>query len=541
MIKVYSGHWAAGGLGISCLLSAVLGLLSCGGGSTADAALCEATQYGVSSSLPDNTAALQAALASCAGRAMHVSSGIYIFAPALAYSDANGFGQGIAIPDGTSIVGDGPGKTTFRINGPGNYVSFLWIQDVSNVSIRDLTLEGNNARDPPPPAGAPACYYDYGHAITIQSTNRPVADISIASTELISFTGTSWISILAAEGGPGVGVAGGPVTIDGNYFKSVPGNAVEPEQIVCSASAVAIEGLGSDEVATASNVTVSGNVVDADYIKSGVAVWSGASQITIANNAIRNAGKGLPVPDKYSNGSYAILVYHHHSVPPATTVFVRPTTIDIVGNEIINPYSCGIYVAGAQNVRIVGNLISGQIDTYDVTEPRAAIGLNSLNNDFGGVQTPVSDNQVDDSAIGISIAGGVLPVVDSNVVGSIPSGGVGMKLNGIANDAMTLTLTNTSIAARANAADVSSVIGFFPSAAITIDGLYQTGAAYPLRWFTNIVATSAQSHRGYCSFLAFGSINHVFVREPGCWGFGVCQSPQLGYWPNFGAGCAPGT
>ena len=132
-------------------------------------------------------------------------------------------------------------------------------------------------------------------------------------------------------------------------------------------------------------------------------------------------------------------------------------------------------------------------------------------------------------------------MVDSNVVGSIPSGGVGMKLNGIANDAMTLTLTNTSIAARANAADVSSVIGFFPSAAITIDGLYQTGAAYPLRWFTNIVATSAQSHRGYCSFLAFGSINHVFVREPGCWGFGVCQSPQLGYWPNFGAGCAPGT
>jgi hypothetical protein len=38
------------------------------------------------------------------------------------------------------------------------------------VSISQLTLAGNNVRNPPPPDGEPACYYDYGHAVFIQST-----------------------------------------------------------------------------------------------------------------------------------------------------------------------------------------------------------------------------------------------------------------------------------------------------------------------------------------------------------------------------------
>jgi len=529
------------------VLGAALGLLSCGGGSSGVTGggavgvnMCEAPQYGVSTSLADNTAVFQAALLSCADRTMHVPTGTYTFAPALAYSDTNGFGPGITIPDGTSIVGDGAGKTTLKIEGPGNYVSFLWIQDASNVSISNLTLAGNNARNPPPPAGAPACYYDYGRAISIQSTNRPVGNISITPTELISFTGTSWIDVLGGENAPGIGAVGDPVTIDGNYFKSVPGNAVAPEQIDCPASAVAIQGLGP-AFATVANVTVSGNVIDADYIKTGVAVWSGASHIKITNNTISNAGMGLPIPHNYSNGSYAILVYQHHSVPPATTVFVRPVAISILDNEIVSPYSSGIYIAGGRSVRIVGNFITGQIDTYDVTEPRGAIALNYLNNEFEGEQTPVSDNNIRDSAIGISIAGGVLPIVDLNVIESIPSGGLGLKVAGGQFDgtALVLTLTNTIITALEGASNVSSVVGFFPSAALRIDGLYQTGAAYPLRWYTNLVGTTQQPQVNYCSFRAFGSISRVFTRDPQC--RGDCWIPQTGYWPNYGLGCSPET
>src|SRR5271169_98841 len=65
---------------------------------------CEATQYGLSATQPDNTAALQSALSACAGRTLHVAAGTYRFAPALAFPESNGFGIGISVPGGTAIV-----------------------------------------------------------------------------------------------------------------------------------------------------------------------------------------------------------------------------------------------------------------------------------------------------------------------------------------------------------------------------------------------------------------------------------------------------
>jgi hypothetical protein len=528
--------WYGNLLCSTVVMCAALWLSSCGTGNGSETGLCQAAEQGVSTALPDNTAVFQAALSACAGRTMHVAAGTYIFAPALAYADANGFGDGITIPDRTSIVGDGPGKTILQVKGPGNYAYFLWIHDAGNISISQLTLAGNNVRNPSPPAGKPACYYDYGHAVFIQSTTRPIENISIVGNEFISFTGTSWISVLGGADGNSIGVDGGTVTIDDNHFKSVEGNAVAPQYIVCPASAVAIQGLGP--TVSAAGISVSGNVIEADYIKSGVAVWSGAARITIAYNTIKRAGMGLPVPHNYSNGSYAILVYQQHAVPPDTTVFVRPTTVNILDNVIESPYSSGIYVAGGRNVRIEGNLISGQIDTYDATEPRGAIALNTLDNAYGGLETAVSDNIMTGSAVGISIAGGTLPIVDSNVIESIPSGGVGMKVDGTAVDGVSLTLTNTTIAADEGAAKVSSFVGFFPLRGLTIDGLYQTGAAYPLRWYSEVVGTPAHPQKAYCSFRAFGSIRHVFIGNPECSSSFPCWVPQVGFWPDYGEGCS---
>jgi hypothetical protein len=512
------------------LFSAAFALWNCGG-EGGGIRLCEASQYGVSSNLPDNTALFQAALHSCAGRAMHVPAGTYKFAPGMAYPNTSGFGKGVAIPDRTSIIGDGPGKTILQVVGPGNYSSFLWIEDAGNLSVRNLTLVGNNARNPLPPPGVPACFYDHGLAISIKTTDRPRGNISITGSEFISFTGTSWIHVL----GGGKGNEIDAVTIEDNYFKSVEGNAVAPEHIVCPASAVSIQGLGP--TSSVAEVCVAGKKIDADYIKTGVAVWSGASAVTIRNNTITNAGKGLPVPDHYSNGSYGILIYHHHAVPPSTMLFARPTKIGIFDNEIVSPYSSGIYVAGGQNVSIVDNSISGQVDTYDITEPRGAVALNSLNNDFEGVHTSITDNHIRASAIGISIAGGVLPIVDSNVIESIPTGGTGIKIDGSAIGA-TLTLTNTIIAADKNTDHVSSVLGFFPLEGLTIDGLYQVGVTFPLRWYTGFVDTPQHPQKTYCSFRAFGSINRVFIGDPACSSTSECWTAQNAYWPYYGVGCS---
>jgi parallel beta-helix repeat protein len=77
-----------------------------------------------------------------------------------------------------------------------------------------------------------------------------------------------------------------------------------------------------------------------------------------------------------------------------------PDSISIVGNTITNPYSCGIYVASARNLRISGNRISGQRDRYDVTLPKGAIALNHASH----VQE-LRDNELLNNYIGITAVG----------------------------------------------------------------------------------------------------------------------------------------
>jgi hypothetical protein len=522
------------------LFSTLLVLSSCNhDGDPPSSTLCESAQYGVSTSLPDNTAVFQAALLSCQGRTMHVSAGTYKFSPALAYPHTNGLGNGISIPDRTSILGDGAGQTILRVVGTGNYAYFFWVRNAGDLSIRNLTLMGNNAHNPSPPPGEPDCFYDYGHAVFIQSTNRPIGNISISQSDFISFTGSSWISILAADSSNRIGAIDQPITIEGNYFKSIPGNSQAPQAIVCPSSAVAIQGLGP--IASASNLTVARNTFDVEYIKSAVAIWSGAVHITVVNNRINSAGQGLPLPVNYSNGSYAIFVYQQHAVPPDTSTYVRPTDVQLIGNIIVNPYSSGIYVAGGQSISIVDNVISGQVDTFDGTEPRAAIAINTINNDFAGIESPVSNNYIATSAIGMSFAGATLPVVDSNVIDLIPTKGIGIKVSGKRINGTTLNLTNTFVAAADDAINVSSMVGFFPLNGLTIDGLYQVGATLPLRWYTDIVGTPQHPQNAYCSFHAFGSVSGVYINVPSCANFGECWRTQGGYWPKYGARCLPNT
>jgi hypothetical protein len=102
-------------------------------------------------------------------------------------------------------------------------------------------------------------------------------------------------------------------------------------------------------------------------------------------------------------------------------------------------------------------------------------------------------------------------------------------------------LTNTVIAAADKAVNVSSIVGFFALQGLTIDGLYQAGATYPLRWYTDDVGTPQQPQKGYCSFHAFGSVNGVFVSASLCPISGECWAAQSGYWPYYGAGGSPGT
>ena len=463
-------------------------------------AACEATAYGVSTSLSDNTAALVSALQACRGRTLHVSAGIYRFSPGQ-------FIGGIVIPDATSIVGDGAGATVLQITGPGNYDSFFWIRNVSNVAIRGLTLEGNGQ-----PYQAGSCTYDYGRAISIASdTGRggPVTNVSIASNYLHNFVGSGWIWLYAAPGSPGIGTipAGANISIEGNFFQSAPGNAIVPNNENCNAGAVQI--FGADTVPNIVNVSVAANGFETSYLKQGIIVYGSSSQVTITANSISATGQKLPDPRDHS--LYGVLIYQK-ALPP--------NTINVVGNRILDPFSCGVYVAAGRNITIDGNRISGQVDTADDIEPKGAICLNQIDNGHDGEPATILGNTITNSHVGIAIAEGLVPNVRQNSISQIPAGGVGIKLTATASTSISL-IDNSIVTQEKN---VSGLIGVGAPASLAIENLFSTGVVYPIRWYHD--PSGAQA---YCHFADVGSIRSVFGRRSSDEGFRLQA--------QFSAGC----
>jgi hypothetical protein len=465
------------------LLCVLIGLDALSPSMAQSSSLCEATTYGVSTSLADNTAAFSAALLACKGHTMHVRAGSYRFAPGQ-------FVAGIVVPDATSIVGDGAAQTTLQITGPGNYDSFFWIRNASNVSIRGLTLRGNGV-----PYRAGSCVNDYGRAISIVSDagkSSPATNISIASNVLINFVGTGWISLFAAKGSPGIGTiaAGANVTIEGNFFQSAPGNAVAPDNPNCNSAGIELFGAGL--AANIVNVLVSANGFDAGYLKQGIIVYGSASQVVLSANSISGAGHDLTLPKDSS--LYGVLIYQKD---------IPPTDVKVLGNNIPGAHSCGIYVAAGRNITISGNTISGQADTNDDIEPKGAICLNHIDNAYDGSYAPITGNTISSSNIGISVSVGSVPNVSQNSIASIPFGGVGIKVK--ADSTTTVSFSENSVSS--SASNVSSFIGFGLPASTSITDLLQTGVAFPLRWYHDTSAAQP-----FCNFSDVGSISGVLVR-----------------------------
>ncbi|HLW24837.1 MAG TPA: right-handed parallel beta-helix repeat-containing protein [Steroidobacteraceae bacterium] len=446
--------------------------------------VCEATVYGVSTSSTDNTAALTNALQACQGRTLHLAAGTYRFAPGQ-------FVRGIFVPDATSIVGDGASTTTLLISGPGNYDSFFWIVDVSNVSIRGLTLQGNGT-----PYQAGSCTYDYGRAISIYANaalGRPVVNVSIASNLLRNFVGSGWISIYAAPHSGGVGTipAGANISVQGNFFQSVPGNSVAPGNPDCNSSAVQI--FGGSTTPNVSNISVFGNGFDTSYLKQGIIVYGSANEVTIAANSI--SGTGEKLPSSKDSSLYGVIIYQKD---------LPPNFIDVIGNKIIDPFSCGVYVAAGRNITINGNTISGQIDTNDGIEPKGAICLNQMDNGHDGESATVLGNTITHSHVGISIARGRVPNVRQNTISEIPAGGIGIK---VAADAGTsISLIDNSVSSTSQ--HVTGLLGSGTSPSLSIRDLFVTGAAYPTRWFRD-----PDGAQPICKFSDVGTIVGIFERN----------------------------
>src|ERR1700681_2187028 len=368
-------------------------------------AVCEATDHGMRADGSNNVAALTKTLAECAGQRIHFAHGMYTFSP-------TGLAAGFTVPANTALTGDGsqgPHQTVFRIAASGNFNALLWVRNVSNVSIAGIRFEGTTYES--------GCtrHLDYGHAIYVQSDSgqrHSVESVHIANNAFHDFNGQSWITINAADGSPGVGLHS-EIALNNNLFDSdanLSGGCAATGGIVYPVVMVWLHGADKSAHGLVSNVGVASNTFNAAYVKGAVAIWSGTNRISVQDNQIHDVGQRLPPAPGTELGRYAILVYNSaHELPG-----LHPETVWIVGNEITNPVSCGIYVAGGIELEISRNRISGQSDRHDAALPKGAIALNHA------AKVRAKDNELSNNYIGIASEGSEVELGNNRIAGGTP-------------------------------------------------------------------------------------------------------------------------
>jgi hypothetical protein len=379
----------------------VIGLLGVNYAHAAD--YCDAGAMGLSAGASDNSAILTRILIICAGKEIRIPAGTFEFHPL-------GFAQGFSVRADTQLRGVGAAGTTrtvFQVASRGTFDSMLWIRNASHVVISGLDFEGS-----PYDSGC-LRNLDYGHAIYVYSDSESpssVVDVKISQNAFHNFNGLSWVTFFAEDGSRGIG-GGSSISIDGNSFRSdssVGGCADQGVQY--AVAMISLHGSDKSVNGMIENVSISSNTFAAALVKQAVAIWSGTARIDVRHNSIQDVGLRLPAV-KGELGRYAILVYNSGHNEPGP----HPSRIHITDNTIVNPVSCGVYVASGNSIQISGNFISGQIDSNDVTLPKGAIALNHAEDAL------VSGNDLRDNYIGISVAFGSV-MLGANMIAPRPGG-----------------------------------------------------------------------------------------------------------------------
>jgi hypothetical protein len=369
--------------------------------------VCEATEHGMKADGSDNAAAFIETLSECAGQTIHIAQGTYVFRP-------TGFTVGFRIPAGTTLLGDGPqlhGATVLEVASDGTYQGLLWIRNVSDVTIRDIRFEGS-----PYDSGCTR-HLDYGHAIYVQSDRGEsdgVDGVLISGNVFHNFNGTSWVTVNASDGSPGIGL-NEPIGILNNVFDSdanLVGSCAAQVPMTYTAAMISLHGSDFSASGLVTNVAVDSNAFSAGYVRNGIAVWSGTRNVEVTHNTILDDGLRLPMYPNTELGRYAVLIYNSAHEHPG----LHPDAIRIVDNTITNPVSCGIYVALGRNLEITRNRISGQIDRFDGTLPKGAISLNHAESVLSLDGNVLANNYIAISSVGSHIAMGTNQI-------SVPPGG----------------------------------------------------------------------------------------------------------------------
>lgn len=337
----------------------------------------------------DDQAAIQAAINASVGNKLHIPSGTYKLA------------SSVTIPASVNVFGDGP-KTV--LNYPSGTLAFS-VSSITNSQISAMTVQGS-----------------LNQAFRISGSSNLVIDAvvftGVVNTPTVTYTYTAPIYI----------GSGNDITISNSKFY---GNG-----FASSATDTNYLNVTSDIVA-ASGGTVTGlRILNNEVSETAVAIpfqLFDTHNLLVEGNTVNQGNFGNSTTNIITTG-YGIISYN--SVQ-------QPNSITIRNNTVTNSAGTGIYVVGADLVRVEGNnCYKNALKQQEISIPMSGITIDVVNNAF------VTGNRIEDSGKGgIQLKAGVTNfVVSGNTIrGSGTSGLVLSGNTGAANSTNLVVTGNTII------------------------------------------------------------------------------------------------
>lgn len=284
-----------------------------------------------------------------------------------------------------TIKGAGKRATTVKLAASLDDGIFL-LRRCGDVTVQSLRFLGTDVSASDGLSGS-AIYYDNTGA------TDTLTGLRVLDCEFEGFAGGGWLRVQESAGET---IA--DIHIERNRFSGGADRA--PTNIGVSAAQIRLT------VSTATGKIrswwIRDNVCEAGAVKQAIQIselsYGSGAELTrgwVENNEINDAGQDN-APTVV--GAYAISLYGS-----------GVSRVKVDGNEIDNPYTCGVYIIGAYRPRVVNNAVNGQVDVSDASLLRGGIVL------AGVIKAICANNDLNDCGIGIAVSPNALGERTANI------------------------------------------------------------------------------------------------------------------------------
>lgn len=334
---------------------------------------------------------------SAAIRAAAAASGQVEFSPGKTYVLSREGVHARTVAARTGQVWNGNGATLRLADGSPTYTSIVGVQNVDGVTIRDLNLDGNRANQSvEAQLHRHGVYIDGATNVTLENVNaRDTAGDGILvwrATDNVTIRGGHLTG--AARNGISLTGSGTRILIDGVYIDDI---TAQPIDLECDTSGafenITIIGCylnpgGNDYGLALQGRTATENLRDLKIVNNyigGAIIFTHVAGAKITGNTIDGRGSGkdtvknvFSATDVQVTGNTILADGTNRGVTIDWTSGQAVERWTLRDNDITSADSYGIFVGGADRVRIAGNRVRGNGNAYAGIDLQASRALRSV-------------------------------------------------------------------------------------------------------------------------------------------------------------------